>query len=301
MTGTGQGSPLVSVVVPAYNAEHFIRRSVDSVLAQSYSRCEVIVVDDGSTDQTLDVLAPYRDRLRVISQSNAGVSAARNAGIAVAAGEFVAFLDPDDYWASTKIERQVEMMQRHPDVGFCSTEARVEDAGGNTLGFWRCPEAACTVRTIFGINAAIPGSGSGVLARKELLDKLDGFDVTLTGLEDIDLWLRMASCSSYKCIPEPLTIVYRRKGSLSDDLDMMRGHAMTVMRKNRNLLASADRGSFWRFSYAGVLADYSKWEYRSGRRGRAIWHLLQGMMLSPLGRGRMIAGLLWAAIRGAPL
>lgn len=114
--------PLVSVVIPAYNRAATVVEAVESVLAQSWTRREIIVVDDGSTDATEEVLRPYRDRIRYVRRANGGFAAARNTGRAVAGGEFVAWLDSDDAWLPDKLEMQVNFMLRHPEVVASSTD-----------------------------------------------------------------------------------------------------------------------------------------------------------------------------------
>ncbi|MBK8993570.1 MAG: glycosyltransferase family 2 protein, partial [Gammaproteobacteria bacterium] len=131
---------LVSVVIPAYNAAAFIERAVDSVLTQSYRSREVLVVNDGSTDRTGEVLARYGSAIRVIDQPNGGLSSARNRGIREARGEFVALLDADDRWLPEKLERQVQAMVADPGIGFCSTRALVETPEGVPAGEWGCPK-----------------------------------------------------------------------------------------------------------------------------------------------------------------
>lgn len=290
---------LVSVVIPAYNAAWCVARAIDSVLAQTYARYEVLVVDDGSTDETAALVNAYGERVRLLQQPNGGLSGARNLGMRNAAGEYVAFLDADDYWLPEKLERQIALMQAHPDVGFCSTATRVETPQGEQIGLWKCP--ACggdTLRTIFAVNGAVAGSGSSVMVRRDVLARAGEFDVTLRCLEDIDMWMRLAAISSYACIDEPLSVILKRPDSMSRNLDKMRESALQVMRKNRHLLAPAARGGFWRYAYAGVLADYAKWEYRAGRKTQALLHLIEGMLHSPFGRGRLITGLLVGALTG---
>ena len=110
----------ISVVIPAYNHGRFLREAIDSVLAQTYAPLEIIVVDDGSTDDTEQIVRSYGDRVRYIRQQNAGVGAARNNGIANARGEYVAFLDSDDLWLPEKLAVQVEYMRRHPECAACA-------------------------------------------------------------------------------------------------------------------------------------------------------------------------------------
>lgn len=292
----------VSVVIPAYNAAAFITHAVDSVLAQTYLHREILIVNDGSTDDTARVLEAYGEALRVIHQPNGGLSNARNRGIREARGEFVALLDADDRWLPTKLARQVELLQAHPEIGFCSTRTRVEAPDGTPTGEWPCPQLdGALLRTLFLCNGSIPGSGSGVLVRRCLFATVGLFDETLRSLEDIDMWMRLAAVTDYACIDEPLTTIVKHPDSMSRNLNVMRTAALQVMRKNRHLLPQSDRGGLWQAGYASVLADYAKWEYRQGQRGRAMRHLLEGLIRAPLRRGRMLLGLLLAMARGQPL
>jgi glycosyltransferase involved in cell wall biosynthesis len=284
---------LVSVVMPAYNVDWCIGRAVDSVLAQDFHRRELIVVNDGSTDGTRALLETYRGAIKVIDQDNRGMSAARNAGIRSALGTYVAFLDADDWWLPEKLSRQVQLMQSRPEIGFCSTAARVEDGDGRLLNLWRCPNGNTEIlTTLFAQNAAIAGGCSAVIVRKKLFDRVGLFDETLGGFEDPDLWMRLAAVSGYACIDETLAVILRREKSVSRNLDTMRVAALRSMRKNRTLLPSRLRGSFWRDCLAGVYTDYAKPAYRAGRLGLAYADTLRALMLSPLGRGRLCLGLL---------
>ena len=293
---------LVSVVIPAYNAAGCIRRAVDSVLAQTYRDLELIVVDDGSTDGTLSLLNSYGTSLRVVQKPNGGLSSARNAGIHTARGEYVAFLDADDWWQPEKLDRQVAWMRAHPEAVFCSTAARVVDARGQTTGEWRCGSfRGTTLEAIFAANGYIAGSGSAVVARRDALLAAGGFDEALKSLEDIDMWMRLAAQGGYHCIDEPLAVVEKRTDSMSRNLDVMRDAAIRVMCKNRGLLPADKQGAFWRQAYAGMLSDYAKWAYRAGRRRQAMGDLLTGMRLAPLSRGRLLLGLLAAMLRNQPV
>jgi glycosyltransferase involved in cell wall biosynthesis len=285
--------PLVCIVMPAYNVAWCIRRAVDSVLAQDFRGRELIVVNDGSTDGTRDVLADYGGAITVIDQDNRGMSAARNAGIRRARGTYVAFLDADDWWLPQKLSRQVELMQSRSTIGFCSTAARVENGDGQLLNLWRCPDGSTEIlATLFAQNAAIAGGCSAVMVRKDLFDRVGLFDESLGGFEDPDLWMRLAAVSGYACIDETLAVILRREKSVSRNLDTMRVAALRSMRKNRALLPSRLRGRFWRNCLAGVYTDYAKPAYRAGRLGLAYADTLRALMLSPLGRGRLCLGLL---------
>jgi glycosyltransferase involved in cell wall biosynthesis len=292
MTSSAE-SPLVSVVMPAYNVAWCIGRAIDSVLVQDFRSYELIVVNDGSTDDTRAVLDRYGEAVVLIDQSNRGMSAARNRGIRQARGTYIAFLDADDWWLPEKLSRQVELMTRRPELGFCSTAARVEDGDGRLLNLWRCPDGRSEIlETLFAQNAAIAGGCSAVIVRKDLLERVGMFDESLGGFEDPDLWMRLAAVSGYACIDETLAVILRRERSVSRNLDTMRVAALRSMRKNRTLLPSRLRGGFWRNCVAGVYTDYAKPAYRAGRLGLAYADTLRALALSPMGRGRLCLGLL---------
>jgi hypothetical protein len=178
----------------------------------------------------------------------------------------------------------------------------LEAPDGSPLGEWTCPQPADNMlREIFARNAAVAGSGSAVLARRELFDRAGMFDESLKSLEDIDMWMRLAAIARYACVPEPLTVVLRNPDSMSRNLDVMRASAIRVLRKNRHLLAASEQGAFWQASYASMLADYAKWEYRAGRRLAAMGHLCEGLLRAPVARGRLMLGLMVAMATGEPI
>lgn len=295
-------TPLVSVVIPAYNAAWCIARAIESVLAQGFRDYELIVVDDGSTDGTVAALSRFGEAVRVLSKSNGGLSSARNAGIQASRGHYVAFLDADDWWLEDKLERQVSLMRSRPELAFCSTAARIERPDGELLGEWHCGgDTGAALEAIFATNAFVAGSGSAVLARRDALDQAGGFDERLRSLEDIDMWMRLAAVGGYACIDAPLTVILKRSESMSGNFDVMRNAAITVMRKNRNLLPPGKRGAFWRHAYAGMLSDYAKWAWRTQRRGRAFGDALAGLCIAPLSRGRLMASLLVAMLHNRPI
>lgn len=294
--------PTVSVVIPAFNAAWCVGKAIDSVLAQDYLDFELIVVDDGSTDDTRAVLAAYGNRVRVVPQANGGLSSARNAGILAARGSLVAFLDADDWWLPGKLARQVELMQLRPELGFSSTAARVEDLEGRLLNIWpRASWNGSFLAHLFGSNADVAGSGSAVIVRRELFDQVGTFDESLRSLEDIDMWMRLAAVSAYDCIEEPLVVILKRPVSMSRNLEVMRDAAVRVMEKNRALLPVRLQGSYWRACVASIHGDYAKWRYREGQRARALGELGNIFRLAPISRGRLGLGLLKDMMLGRKL
>jgi glycosyltransferase involved in cell wall biosynthesis len=288
--------------MPAHNVAWCVGKAVDSALGQVYRPLELIVVNDGSTDNTRQVLAGYGEAIRVIDQDNRGMSAARNVAIRAARGEYIAFLDADDWWHSEKLARQVDLMESHPELGFSSTAAQVMDMQGKALNLWRCRERGMRMlETLFAENAAIAGGCSAVVVRRRLLDETGLFDENLRGFEDPDLWIRLAARSGYACIDEPLAFILRREKSVSRNLEAMRASALKSIRKNRDLLPPALRGAFWRNSLAGVYTDYAKGAYRAGRLSEALADVLRALALAPIGRGRLCLGLLRDFLTGRPL
>lgn len=291
-------TPLVSIIIPAYNAELYIEKAINSILNQSYQNFEIIVTNDGSTDSTESVISQYSDsRIHTISQTNGGMSSARNAGLRAATGEFISFLDSDDYWLPEKLEKQVALIQDNPDLGFCSTQTRVETPTGEFVNDWLCPVInISTLHTIMSESASIAGSASSVLVRKAVQRKAGFFDESLTGLEDTDMWIRFAAISNYCCIPETLTVILKRPNSVSRSLNNMRNSGLEVLQKNKHLLDQKSQKQFWRSAYASMLCDYAKWEARSGLKTSAIKHLIEALFYAPFNQGRLSLSLLIAVV-----
>jgi glycosyltransferase involved in cell wall biosynthesis len=207
--------PLVSVVIPTYNRAHTVGRAVESVLLQSHRPLEVIVVDDGSTDNTLEILESYGDRIKVLRQPNGGPSAARNEGVAQAKGEIIAFLDSDDAWKPEKLERQVRLMMiAGPNVPCCVCNAETMIAGrsgpnsfdiagvtsGLSEGYWLNPaELIATRFLLFNQVVAI---------RRAAFEKIGGFKKSMRILEDHDLAFRLSLLGPWAFISEPMVTKY---------------------------------------------------------------------------------------------
>ena len=208
----------VSVVLPTYNRGWILREAVDSVLDQVDPNDELIVVDDGSTDDTPGILNGYGDRIKVIRQSNRGVSAARNAGIQTAAGDLIAFLDSDDLWLPGKRVRQVEFFSRHPDALICQTEEIWIRNGVRVNPKKRHQKPS---GMIFKPSLALClVSPSAVMMRRKLFDEVGLFDETLPACEDYDMWLRIACRHPVHLIDTPLII---KRGGHADQLSKTPG------------------------------------------------------------------------------
>lgn len=185
--------PKVSVIIPAYNNARFLQEAVESVFAQTYQDYEIIVIDDGSTDNTKEVLAPYLDRIQYIYQPNRGASSARNTGIRHSHGDYIAFLDADDIWLPEKLRIQVEYLNNHPDTAMVYALALRVDVNGRASNHRNMLKRSLPCGDIF--NALFFRDFitlSSVVIRKRILDAIGLFDESFTHAEDHELWLRIA-------------------------------------------------------------------------------------------------------------
>ena len=192
------------VIIPAYNADQFIAQAIQSVLNQTYGSYEIIVVDDGSTDQTKDVLKGFDGRIHCIHQGkNLGPSAARNVGIEIAQGKYICFLDADDLWTPDKLEAQIDFLGRHPDIAFVFSDHQ-NFKSGDVAPRSYLDEKKETFGESFVTEVPIQNaflklihenfiSTPTVMLRKSCLQKTGLFDESLWSVEDRDLWLRFAA------------------------------------------------------------------------------------------------------------
>lgn len=214
-----RGSPLVSVVIPAYNAERTIGATLESVLSQTYSPTEIIVVDDGSTDDTVGVVETFGDTVRLLRRSNAGHAAARNAGVTVSRGEFVGFIDADDLWLPEKLERQVAFLQAHSEVGAVQCGARIVDDALRTLEVLRCGPGGDPLIDALQLKN-LPAFASALVVRRTCFNRIGGFDASLLILDDWDLAIRIARHCHLASLEDPLTLYRRHPSSQSRAVDI---------------------------------------------------------------------------------
>jgi glycosyltransferase involved in cell wall biosynthesis len=230
--------PLVSLVIPAYNSRDYIRRAVDSCLAQTYPTCEIVIVDDGSTDGTPDLLREtyaehIGDRIRIIEQANRGAAGARNTGVREARGEFVQFCDSDDVLLPEKVEKCYAKFVEFPDIVAVNTFATIIDAATGReipLPDEQLPSGDIYCQLLVGSFGNFVGTSTVMVRRQAVLD-VGGFDESLPVAEDWDLWLRLAARWPFAAVNEPLMTYYKRKGSLqSDEIALAKGRLRVIQR-----------------------------------------------------------------------
>jgi len=209
-------APSVSVVIPAYNSARYIAQTIESVLKQSYRPCEIIVVDDGSTDDTRRMLEKYRDRIIYIHQENAGEPAARNTGIRQAGGDFIAFLDADDLWLPDKLKFQMDYFEKHPEVALVYSDMKLFDETGivhESVKEWlgMSPPSGYVFPELF--TETLFGSGT-VIFRKACVDQVGFFDESFLVGSDYEMWLRMARHFEFGYVDKPL-LMYRHHATMA--------------------------------------------------------------------------------------
>ena len=251
--------PTVSVIIPVYNGAAEVCRAIDSALAQVNCEVEVIVLNDGSKDNTRTVLDEYGDKIRAIHQENSGLAQTRNNGISAARGEWVAFLDHDDYWKPDKLSEQLKAAERtgadvvYTNAGNFGDVDRVADLRSEPSGMLE----GDLLEPLLLDNFIVVSS---VMIRRSVIDKFKGFNASLPCVEDWDLWLRLsANGVRFAAVREPVTKYQWRAGSMSKNYELMRttrqrivGDALKTERARalgwsvrRRALASIESCSAW--------------------------------------------------------
>jgi glycosyltransferase involved in cell wall biosynthesis len=203
---------MISVVIPAYNSAKSICRAIDSILAQSYCDYEIIVIDDGSTDNTAAIVSGYGSQVNYIYEENSGVCVARNAGVKAANGQWIAFLDHDDQWSPEKLARQMEIVENNSDLRWCTTNY-FQDDGSRCTPVCDPEKVASNLSDRDYFESYFVAAGkriirimpTTIMIRTDVFDEVGGFDPELRRSEDTDLWCRIAlRYPRIGCVPEPL-------------------------------------------------------------------------------------------------
>ncbi|HEY1922088.1 MAG TPA: glycosyltransferase family A protein [Tepidisphaeraceae bacterium] len=273
------GRETVTVIIPAYNSGKFIADALDSALRQTAPPTQVIVINDGSTDDTIARLLPYRDRITVIDQPNQGAAAARNAGLQIATGDFIAFLDADDAWHPKKLEMQLEALHRHPEIQLIATDAFdypsiSEPDISPDAGVEEVPLDRLLVRNYF--------TASSIMIRSEIVRRVGGFDLSISNVEDFDYWQRVAQLGVVAKLQSPLTGYRQVAGSVSRRPD-------GVERGLRRILQKLDEQNSWdgrswlrRKAISHVHYSIAHLHAAAGCQLLSLWKMLQCLAWYPL-------------------
>ncbi|MBA3924297.1 MAG: glycosyltransferase family 2 protein [Nostocaceae cyanobacterium] len=223
--------PKVSVIIPAYNAMTYLSATLESVIRQTFSDFEVLIINDGSTDQIEQWVAELsEERVHLISQANQGVSAARNTGIAHAQGEYIAFIDADDLWEPTKLEKQVQSLEKNPTVGLVYTWTAFIDESAKPTGVFIISHAEGNVWEQIVVRDMI-STGSSPMVRRDCFAKVGVFDPQISGGEDRELWSRIAACYPFAVIKEFLTLYRRHPNNTTKNCQKMVQQLRQVIEK----------------------------------------------------------------------
>jgi glycosyltransferase involved in cell wall biosynthesis len=273
----------VSVIIPSYNHGHFVTFAVESALAQTYKDTEIVVVDDGSTDNTREVLAPYMGRIKYIYQENRGLSAARNTGIRAASGDFIALLDADDMWVPEKLALQMKIFSDYPDTGLVSCGNVPIDGGGQQVA----PGTArgtgrLRFRDLLWGNCV--AGGSNAVIRRGCFNEVGLFDENLRSSEDWDMWLRIAWRYPVRFASQILMKVRVSADSMSaaKNADTMLVNDLRVLRKlfadPETKVNAYDRGRAYAHRYGA--AAWAR--YNVGSQREAYTYIRKAFLANPL-------------------
>ncbi|NET06155.1 MAG: glycosyltransferase [Merismopedia sp. SIO2A8] len=223
--------PTISVIIPAYNASKTILETIQSIQAQTFSDFELIVINDGSTDGTLDLLSQITDpRLKVFSYDNGGLPVARNRGIIQSSGEFISFIDADDLWKPDKLELQLEALKQHPEAGVAYSWTAFINEKSEFLYAWEPLFFDGDVYSQLLVRNFI-SSGSNILVRRELIESVGEFDPSLKSVEDWDYYLRLAARCPFVLVPK-YQILYRRSSqSMTSKVEVMEKANLIVIER----------------------------------------------------------------------
>ncbi len=221
----------ISVLIPTHDYARYLDEAIDSALAQTYTPLEVIVIDDGSTDATAEVLARYGDRIRTLRQPNLGVSAARNAGIAAAQGDYLAFLDSDDLWLPRKLERQMARFAADSALGLVHCGLETFGSATSTRQVLQGLEGWVWQEMLRLDRGVIVGPGSSVVVPRRVAEEIGGFDPRLLPAEDWDFCYRIALRYEVGYVGEVL-VRYRQHGG---------GIHLDIRRFERSMLLALEK------------------------------------------------------------
>ena len=272
--------PAVTVVIPAYNAAETLAPALDSVLNQTFDDLEVIVVDDGSTDDTASVAARFGSPISCIRTENGGVSRARNRGLEEARAELVAFLDADDLWKPEKIERQLRLLRDRPEAGISTTGSEKVDEHLAPIGDAPAgaPGDACEALLL---NSMVLGQISSALVRKQLAVEVGGFDERLSQCADWDFFIRLAIRTAFAVVPQPLLLYRVAASNMSSNIPLLERDTFAVLDRFFSSEAAGPYRGHRRRCYSNHWMILSGSYLQAGDKRSAVRCMLIGLRLHP--------------------
>ena len=265
--------PLVSIILPSYNCAAFLPHSIGTILSQTYNSYEIIVIDDGSTDNTKEVLYPFMQRIKYIRlEQNKGLPTARNIGIRSAQGKYIAFIDADDLWLPEKLQTDIEYFETHPEVSMVyskhiNIDEKGDDLNGNTKK--QLPSGNIFTQLFSEQNFIITSS---VVVRKEVFETTGLFDEQLFNCQDWDMWLRIAFHFKVAGINKPLVKYRHNPHSLSKNRNNVLKYQKIIIDKIYNKFKDKENGIHEKLYKKRLASHYAKagrYYLRIGDKNRA--------------------------------
>jgi len=283
---------LVTVIIPAYNRVDYVDQAICSVLDQTYSAIQLIVIDDGSSDGTIEKVQTYINHLELLSHpghSNRGQSASINLGLERAQGKYIAILDSDDYWESEKIEKQVAYLECHPDIGLVYSNGYAVDSNGNIL--YSChgddhQETNDPGRVLLDCYFLLP---QNALVRKSVYDKVGKFDESYRAAQDHDMLIRISEVTRFAYIPDYLWYYRRHSDSISSRSEMLRWKNGFRILDAARLRYPYDR-SVIRKRRAVLNYRLGCCYYKDRKLVSSLTHMITAAVLDPLRAFRVVLG-----------
>ena len=291
----------VSVIIPTYNHRDFVVSAIQSVFAQSFTDHEIIVVDDGSPDDTAQLLEPLASagQIRLIRQANQGQAAARNRGVAESSGELIAFLDDDDLWLADKLAWQVTALRTQDWIAVGGSCQYLSDQPSPPLP----GNARVRLLSLAELFKGSPFHSPGQLVvRRTALQAVGGFDPDIWGVDDLDLYMRLAGLGKFAAVDRPSLLYRRHPGNASLATDRMFTNGLRVLRKNLALLppehcsrARSD-GFRWLYNYVGGQAVRSRLASKNPLRWLAILKIWARLAIPALNDPALMRAMLWEVV-----
>ena len=271
---------VISIIIPVYNGEKTIQETLQSVFQQTFKEFEIIIIDDGSQDKTLEILNSIRDpRLKIYSYQNSGQATARNRGIERAKGQYIAFLDADDLWTPDKLERQLKTLQNSPHAAVVYSWTDYIDESGKFVQPGRHISVEGDVYAEL-LTTNFVENGSNILVQKQALTEVGGFEASLPPAEDWDLWLRLARRYPFVVVPAPQVLYRVSTHSSSSNLAKQETQSLRVL--DRAFAEAPEAFQSLKRRSRANLYKYLAWkalEHSSSRRNavmafRLVWNYI---------------------------
>ena len=280
---TTKSSYIVSVIIPCYNAEDYIEETVQSAIDQSYSNVEIIVVNDGSTDDSLKLIKALEKKhpqIIVISQVNKGVSSARNKGLERAQGEFICFLDSDDVWLNNWVEKMVNFLIEEKNIGLVHSDVEIIDGMSKRTGSYNRSKGGYLLESLLKWDSSNFHTPSNKMVRREVIDRVGGFEEELSTAADQEFLFRVAHQYEIGRLPEVLCLYRIHANNMHNNIGKMEtDHLLAYKKTEENGLFKSWKFKSMCFSNMYMILGLSWWKY--GNKLRGLYFITKSTFIYP--------------------